>query len=221
MLLVLAPLAAAAALPPEFNRAAPRPIPNLADREHIDLDDLEQAYGPLSPETFALISLLVDNSNATKRTWVHGTGVNRTEVTETLFEGEPLRYTLSGRFKRDPLAGIKDSEVMFLSFSCDHTTPPVCTIDVSDRKQLDPLLQAIREFSTTKEVSAVRNARNADGEIFTGSGESRVIGGCRHCFVFVLESRRAVRIDFEEDTGQIYTCCELYDNPTAAALLES
>lgn len=56
MLLMLATLAAAAAPPPEFNRATPRPIPSLADREHIDLDDLEQAYGPIPPEAFALIS---------------------------------------------------------------------------------------------------------------------------------------------------------------------
>lgn len=142
-MLVVSSFAAASATLPEFNRASPQPIPNLADREHIDLDDLEQAYGPLPPEAFALIALFVYDTNTSKRTWVHGTGINRTEVTETLFEGEPFRYELSGRFKRDPLADIEDS-------------------DVSDRKQLDSLLQAIRELSTTEEVSTIRKVRNTE-----------------------------------------------------------
>lgn len=221
LMLVVSSFAAAASTSLEFNRASPRPIPNLADREHIDIDDLEQAYGPLPPEAFALIALFVDDTNTTKRTWIHGTGINRTEVTETLFEGEPFRYELSGRFKRDPLAGIEDSDVMFLSFSCDGTEPPACTIDVSDRKQLDPLLQTIRERSTTEEVSTIRKAQNADGAIVTWSVEGGVIAGCQHCLAFVLKDHSVVRIDFEEETGRIYTCCAGYSNPSAAALLES
>ncbi len=135
--LAVSPVACAQAPAPRIEVAGqenytvndPRPIPRIEPARPITIEFLNQEYGPLPPCVLRVLEPLLETGTArireeheddprfSERTWKIAVGEETYEVKEKLFEGEPIHFSVIGRFYFDPLRDSTFSTPLCLTFS--------------------------------------------------------------------------------------------------------
>ena len=143
-----------------------------------------------------------DDPRFSERTWKIAVGEETYEVKEKLFEGEPIHFSVIGRFYFDPLRDSTFSTPLCLTFSIgswEHRAE-LFTCDAATVERAE---KAIRTRSFYKDQDGLRLIRDESGELLplnrADGVAGSVMGGCIDCLVLTFEDAFVYTVDISRD----------------------
>jgi hypothetical protein len=193
----------------------PRPIPRIEHARPITIEFLNQEYGPLPPCVLRVLEPLLETGTArikeeheddprfSERTWKIAVGEEAYEVKEKLFEGEPIRFSVSGRFYFDPLNYRTSSTPLCLTFdigSFEHRA----VLFTCDAATVERVEMAIRTRTFYKDEDGLRLIRDESGELIPLNRPNGVaggiMGGCIDCLHLTFADAFVYTADISRDS---------------------